>query len=353
MTGVSCTRCLLSEAHPGISIDSSGLCNLCLEVAPAVPGLEALRALLTRRGTGDYDCVVCWSGGKDSTFMLDVLRRELDLRLLAYTFDNTFLAPEAHDNLARLAETLGVEHRMVVPEHGAYRQVIKAGFVGLDSVPTDGLYHQALRRHGPACYPCGVAFHSAAIRLADEVGAPYIATGFTRGQDRAFYADYRGDGATDASAPSSARLHSAAAWPRIGNMLGRLIKQSGGPDMGLYLDTADAESSQAIEFFRLFDFMAYDPADVYARVEALGWERPVTTDSCSTNCSLNAVGIDRYQKRFGVHLYAPEVSDLVRRGVISRDAGAEILNTPLDRERVRSIEELLDLPSSSDDDHEN
>lgn len=51
------------------------------------------------RDTGTYDALLCFSGGKDSTYTLWLLRKKLGLRVLAVTFDNGFLPEQTFKNI--------------------------------------------------------------------------------------------------------------------------------------------------------------------------------------------------------------------------------------------------------------
>jgi hypothetical protein len=120
MTDVtSCTVCALGGDHPGITLDRDGVCNLCrMDVATeSLQNLAQVRAAYQEfiRGrpnpTGDhgrdhgsddasaYDCLLMYSGGKDSTYMLDKFADEYGMRVLAYTFDLPFESTHAAANV--------------------------------------------------------------------------------------------------------------------------------------------------------------------------------------------------------------------------------------------------------------
>jgi tRNA(Ile)-lysidine synthase TilS/MesJ len=53
---------------------------------------------------------MCYSGGKDSTYTMDILKKRYGLSILAVTFDNGFIAPAAIDNMRVVVENIGVDH---------------------------------------------------------------------------------------------------------------------------------------------------------------------------------------------------------------------------------------------------
>ena len=76
-----CIRCGLPETYESIEFNDNGVCNICEQNVfknNAIDWVErknALDELIGRyRGKNDYDCIVPFSGGKDSTFTLLYLR---------------------------------------------------------------------------------------------------------------------------------------------------------------------------------------------------------------------------------------------------------------------------------------
>lgn len=108
-----CTRCILPHTFPFISFDADGVCNLCREHRPWSPAPAAeLEALLAkhRRTDGRPDCIVALSGGRDSCYGLHVIKKELGLNPIAYTYDWAMVTDEARRNCSRICAALGVEH---------------------------------------------------------------------------------------------------------------------------------------------------------------------------------------------------------------------------------------------------
>ena len=73
----SCSNCMLPETYETFVFDSKGVCNVCnnhkyqkskIDWDKRIKTFEKL--VLDFRGKGDYDCIVPFSGGKDSTFVL-------------------------------------------------------------------------------------------------------------------------------------------------------------------------------------------------------------------------------------------------------------------------------------------
>ncbi len=111
-----CTRCTLPETHETIIFDSEGVCNICRnsehkkEKVDWVARKQELGTLVeSHRGKGDYDCIVPFSGGKDSTFTLYYIVKELGLKPLVVSFDHGFYRPRTLENNERTMRKLGVD----------------------------------------------------------------------------------------------------------------------------------------------------------------------------------------------------------------------------------------------------
>jgi asparagine synthetase B (glutamine-hydrolysing) len=123
-----CTRCILPSTYPFITFDRDGVCNHCHEhVTQKVAGREALlKALEPYRSTdGSPDCIVGFSGGRDSSYGLHLLKRELGMTPLAFTYDWGLVTDLARRNQARICGRLGIEHVIRAADIAAQRRYIR------------------------------------------------------------------------------------------------------------------------------------------------------------------------------------------------------------------------------------
>ncbi|POM26393.1 WbuX: N-acetyl sugar amidotransferase [Actinomadura rubteroloni] len=109
----SCTVCSLKEGHPGVVLDAQGVCNLCTmnfaeELLDNYRYTSEVFAEFQQAppASGEFDCLFMYSGGKDSTYMLDKFVNEYGRRVLAYTFDVPFESVHAAQNIALAKEKI-------------------------------------------------------------------------------------------------------------------------------------------------------------------------------------------------------------------------------------------------------
>lgn len=123
-----CSKCLLPETMPFIEFDTAGVCNFCRRWRPpASRGRAELEKKLDaiRSKDGSPDCLVAFSGGRDSSYGLHLLRREFGMTPIAYTYDWGMVTDLARRNQARLCGDLGIEHLWVSADIKAKRRYVR------------------------------------------------------------------------------------------------------------------------------------------------------------------------------------------------------------------------------------
>ena len=123
-----CNKCLLSETMPFITFDSNDICNYCkdyknIELKPQYE-LEANINGISKI-TGETDCLVCISGGRDSSYLLHYIKTELKLNTTAFTYDWGMVTDLARRNISRLCGKLGVEHILLSADISKKRKYIR------------------------------------------------------------------------------------------------------------------------------------------------------------------------------------------------------------------------------------
>ena len=109
-----CTKCILPTTMPFIEFDSNGVCNYCRKYKKReLKGIDVLERELSRyrsRIKNKADCLVAFSGGRDSCYALHFVKKELGMNPIAYTYDWGMVTGIARRNQSRMTSGLGVEH---------------------------------------------------------------------------------------------------------------------------------------------------------------------------------------------------------------------------------------------------
>jgi len=123
-----CTKCILPETFPFISFDKNSVCNYCnnYKKKEYPKNLDQLKKLVEpyRKSKGKPDCLVPFSGGRDSTYTLHVIKTELDLNPIAFNYDWGMVTDLARRNAARVCGKLGVENIIVAADIQSKRKNI-------------------------------------------------------------------------------------------------------------------------------------------------------------------------------------------------------------------------------------
>jgi N-acetyl sugar amidotransferase len=173
-----CARCLLPETVESLYFDEHGVCSVCrqIDVKQSSINWDERHAALDRlieaaRGKHAYDCIVPFSGGKDSTFTLWYAVRVKKLKPLVVRFDHGFLRPTVIENSLRTFRTLGVDVHHFTPNWQVVRK----------------LMFEALRRRGDFCWHCHTGIFAYPMWVAIEQNIPLILWGEPSAEYSSFY----------------------------------------------------------------------------------------------------------------------------------------------------------------------
>lgn len=125
---IRCSICILPETMPFIKFNEEGVCNYCLNYKKIkVKGEDLLKDLVApyRSKSCLPDCIVAFSGGRDSSFGLYYVKKILKMNPIAFTFDWGMVSDDARRNQARLVGKLGVEHIIIAANIKQKRRYIR------------------------------------------------------------------------------------------------------------------------------------------------------------------------------------------------------------------------------------
>lgn len=178
-----CTKCGLPETYETIEFDDAGVCNICRQSQFKQTAINwtsrktMLDDLVAQyRGKYDYDCIVPFSGGKDSTFTLYYLVKEYKLKPLVVQFNHGFMRPNLLTNNERTFRALGVDVISFTPNW----KVVKR------------LMMESLVRKGDFCWHCHTGIFAYPMHVAIKYNVPLVFWGEPSSEYTAYY-DYEDD----------------------------------------------------------------------------------------------------------------------------------------------------------------
>ena len=123
-----CSRCVLPETMPFIRFDSESVCNYCHNYTSRNQPkpfklLEELVAPYRRNGSPD--CIVPFSGGRDSSYGLHLIVKELGMNPITYTYDWGMVTDLGRRNISRMCSALGVENIIIAADIELKRKNIR------------------------------------------------------------------------------------------------------------------------------------------------------------------------------------------------------------------------------------
>jgi len=327
-----CTRCLLPETADTIVFDEQGVCSVCRNHDVKIQlDWDAKKAQLdelieTYRGKGSYDCVIPFSGGKDSAFTLWYLVTHYKIKPLVISWDHGFYRPGVLRNRERIQQKLGVDFLSFTPN----KQVVKK------------LMAEALRRKGDFCWHCHTGIFAFPMQMAVRFGVGLVFWGEPNAEYQSFYSY------DDIEEVDERRFN------RYVN-LGITAE-----DMAGFIDGVDERDLEPYVYPKLKDLMrlnyrsvclgSYIPWDVKRQVEIieteLGWERdlvegvPPEYGYEKIECAVQGVrDYLKYIKR-GMGRTNHLVNIDIRNGRLTREQG-EAIQAQYDGKRPASLDEFL------------
>ncbi len=178
MSLTRCTKCVTPETHETITFDGEGVCNICKQIEFKQENIDwdlkkvQLDELIEKyRGKYDYDCIVPFSGGKDSTWTLYYLVKHYKLKPLVVRFDHGFLRPNLEANVKRIQRELGVDFHHFTPNWKIVRKLMLQSFL----------------EKGDFCWHCHTGICSYPMQVAINYNVPLIFWGEPSAEYTSYY----------------------------------------------------------------------------------------------------------------------------------------------------------------------
>ncbi|MDJ0754263.1 MAG: amino acid adenylation domain-containing protein [Ardenticatenaceae bacterium] len=316
-----CLTCGLPSNYPDITFNDEGICEFCtdfdrfredvFQYFKSEKELDAIIEQTKAQATGDYDCMMLYSGGKDSSYVLSQLV-EKGLRVLAWSLDNGYISEDAKENIRRVTEHLGVDLVFATTPH------------------MNAIFADSLQRFSNVCNGCYKAIYTLSMNLARQKGIRTIFTGLSRGQlfETRLHELFR-NRQFDVEQMDHAIAEARKVYHRVDDAVYRLL------DVSMFKDDRIFDQIQFVDFFRYTDVVLEEMYDFLGT--RVPWIRPEDTGR-STNCLINEMGIHVHKTERGYHNYALPYSWDVRLGHKTREEALEELDDDI---RMPMVQQML------------
>jgi N-acetyl sugar amidotransferase len=172
-----CSSCVIPETAETNTFDSDNKCSVCKQIEFKNDidwderGKDFDELLLKYKGKYSYDCIVPFSGGKDSAFTLWYLVKIKKLRPLVVRFDHNFLRKTTIDNTEKTINKLGVDFINFKPNFKLVKKMMM----------------ESLIRRGDFCWHCHVGISAYPVNTALKRNIPLIIYGEPSSEYSSFY----------------------------------------------------------------------------------------------------------------------------------------------------------------------
>jgi len=178
MTIERCKKCTLPITWETLYFNDDGICNLCQnwDIKDIKINWEQREKDFIdiindiKEKNSNYDCIVPFSGGKDSTYTLWAAVKKYNLRCLVVSFDHWFLRPITIENRKKTFQKLGVDVITFTPN---WRVVKK-------------LMLESLIRKGDFCWHCHSGVFAYPMQIAVKFKIPLVLWGESGGEYSAY-----------------------------------------------------------------------------------------------------------------------------------------------------------------------
>lgn len=173
-----CTKCMLPETHETIKFDREGICDICHQHEYKQESIdwkakekELVKLIDRYRGKYDYDCIIPFSGGKDSTFTAYTLVKNYGLKPLVVCYDHHFYRPKTLRNVDRIMRQLGADFLKFRTDWQVIKKTMKESFL----------------RKGDFCWHCHAGVFVYPMQIAVKHKIPLVFWGESSAEYTSYY----------------------------------------------------------------------------------------------------------------------------------------------------------------------
>lgn len=341
-----CQKCLLPENYPGITFNEKGVCNFCTDYKEqSYQGEFALTKeiekflYMKKNRNNKYDCIIGFSGGRDSSYLLYFLRKKLNLRVLAYTADNGILPEKTRDNIKNITDILNIESVFETNDllKKCFKHTISSWMAKPSLVMTESL-----------CTGCRLGIFRGVYRCAKNKNIPIIILGATPFEqvtyrENLMKVNSKG-GAFSRILGYSSQILKNPRWLMNFNYLDTQIKEY----VYFYYYEKIIRHSGMLPIAPFYNYIRWDEQRIISTItQELNWQKEGNVVSTwRADCKLALLKLYIQKKVFGYNDKLPHLSNLIRDKQINREDALKRLEKEetISEDVVRGIVEELNIP---------
>jgi len=337
-----CVKCILPETFPFIQFDDRGICNYCnnYKIQNQTQSIRELLKLVEpyRKNNGNPEVLVPFSGGRDSTYVLHVVKKELGLNPVAFTYDWGMVTDLARRNIARTCGELGVENIIVSANIHWKRRNIRKNIIAWLKNPNLGMI--------PLFMAGDKYFFYYAYKIKKQLDIDFEIWGINRLENTDFKTGFSG------LKPefNKNRIYSLSVFNmlKLFSVVGKNVIKSPGYLNQSMLDSIGSIASRYFtpkkDYFHFYDYLQWDEKVIYDTiVNKYQWEGAIDTESTwrvgdGTASFYNYI----YTLVAGFSENDTFRSNQIREGMITRNEGLKLVykeNNP----RYNSLKWYMDI----------
>jgi hypothetical protein len=291
-----------------------------------------------RRSGGGYECIVPYSGGRDSTFTLHTVKKVLNLNPVAFTYDWGMVNDLARRNIARVCGKLRVENIIVSADISWKRENIRRNILAWLKKPHLGMV--------PLFMAGDKFFYYYTEKVKKQTGVRLNIWGINPLENTDFKVGFLGVPPDH----SKKRIYSLSGkrQMRLFLIIGRILLENPHYLNRSVWNTLGGFVSRSVvphrDYFHLFDYYRWDESEVERLVrEEYEWETAIDTRTTwrigdGTAPFYNYI----YYTVGGFSEYDTFRSNQIREGMLSREEGMQLVMVE-NRPRYASIKWYLDI----------
>jgi len=330
-----CKKCFLPKNYPNIKLNEKGICNYCLESRVIIregfdtKATNAKRMKLKKdfekfiksiKGKSEYDCLLLFSGGKDSTYLLYLLKEKYGLNVLTLSVDTGLERETTKNNIKRIVKHFDVDHILFVPENDFYKRFYKYYLKN----PGNATYCDTI------CGLCSSIMHSIGLNIAAEMKIPFVALGYS--PEQAYCYEFSKEKLSKSWVPKELYNESFSE-----------------KDRGYFWNPKNVNKKNIPRFILPFYVLDYPGVEnIIEELSELGLRIKKKLDPLKSNCYLVFLLMHLDLIKYGYTTYSAHISSLIRAGnlrerekyIIILTLGAWLLKHGLVKQR--NIKRALD-----------